>query len=194
MPHTGRHRWRLFLLALIFALRVTRAPAQVVTLATISDTVRRADGGYASGTLLISWPAFTTATGATVAAGNKGVTLGTNGSFAAQLAADAGATPAGTVYTVVYQLTDGTVKSEAWSVGTSSPETISQVRTLAGTPAPQSQVATQQYVNAALAKVVHLSGSETITGSKQFTVSPVLPTPSQSGSGCKQSVRRRFRR
>jgi hypothetical protein len=127
-----------FLWALIFALRVTRAPAQVVTLATISDTVRRADGGYASGTLLISWPAFTTATGATVAAGNKGVTLGTNGSFAAQLAADAGATPAGTVYTVVYQLTDGTVKSEAWSVGTSLPETISQVRTLAGTPAPQS--------------------------------------------------------
>jgi len=36
-------------------------------------------------------------------------------------------------------------------------------------------------VNAALATVVHLSGTETITGAKQFSVSPVLPTPSQSG-------------
>src|SRR5205823_807031 len=29
--------------------------------------------------------------------------------------------------------------------------------------------------------VVHLSGTETITGSKQFTVAPTVPTPTQSG-------------
>ena len=62
------------------------------------------------GPCLVSWPAFTTAaSGATVAAGNKNVTLGPNGSFTAQLAPNAGATPAGTIYTVTYQLTDVTV-------------------------------------------------------------------------------------
>jgi hypothetical protein len=38
---------------------------------TVSDTVFRADGSPASGTLLISWPAFTTADGHTVAAGEQ---------------------------------------------------------------------------------------------------------------------------
>jgi len=147
----------------------------------VSDSVFRADGSPASGTLLISWPAFTTADGHTVAAGNKSVALGSNGSLTVQLAPNAGATPAGTTYLVTYQLSDGTVKSENWSVGATSPETISQVRTLVGTSTPLTQVATQQYVNSALANVVHLSGTETITGSKQFTVSPVLPTPSQAG-------------
>ncbi|HEY8671604.1 MAG TPA: hypothetical protein VIL63_12230, partial [Terriglobales bacterium] len=116
-----------------------------------------------------------------MAAGNKSVALGANGSLTVQLAPNAGATPAGTVYTVTYQLADATVKTENWSVGATSPETISAVRTLAGTSTPLAQAATQQYVNSALANVVHLSGSETITGAKQFTVSPVLPTPSQSG-------------
>jgi len=183
MLHASRRRWRLFYLRLgcVFLALVGQGIAQGPTLTTVSDTVYRADGSPASGTLLISWPAFTAASGATVAAGNNHVTLGTNGSFSAQLAPNAGATPAGTVYSVTYQLTDGTVKTENWSIGTSSPETISQVRTLAGTTTQLAQAATQQYVNAQLATVVHLSGSETITGSKQFSVSPTLPTPSQSG-------------
>jgi len=182
MLHASRRRWRLFCLRLGFVLfALWRATAQGPTLTTVSDTVYRADGSPAAGTLLISWPPFTTASGATVAAGNNHVTLGTNGSFSAQLAPNSGATPAGTVYTVTYQLTDGTVKTENWSIGTTSPETISQVRTLAGATTPLAQAATQQYVNAQLATVVHLSGTETITGAKQFTVPPILPTPSQSG-------------
>jgi hypothetical protein len=182
MSHASRRRWRLFCLSLLAAaLAVPPVESQGPTLTTISDTVYRADGGLASGVLLIAWPAFNTASGATVAAGNRSVTLGTNGTMTVQLAPNAGATPGGTVYTVVYQLTDGTVKIEYWSVGTTSPVTIAQVRTLAGTTTLGSQFATQQYVNAQLASVVHLSGTETITGSKQFSLSPVLPTPSQAG-------------
>ena len=187
MLHAGRRNGRHFCLALSLALALAlvswaiQARAQTPALATVSDTVFRADGSPASGTLLISWPAFTTADGHTVAAGNKSVALGTNGSLTVQLAPDAGATPSGTTYLVTYQLSDATVKTENWSVGSTSPETISQVRTLVGTSTPLTQIATQQYVNSALANVVHLSGSETITGGKQFTVSPVLPTPSQSG-------------
>ncbi len=183
MLQASRRRWRLFYLHLgctLLAL-VARGTAQGPPLTTVSDIVFRADGSPAAGTLLISWPAFTAAGGATVAAGNNHVNLGANGSFTAQLAPNTGATPAGTVYTVTYQLNDGTVKTENWSVGTASPETISQVRTLAGTTTQLAQAATQQYVNAQLATVVHLSGTETITGTKQFSVPPTLPTPSQSG-------------
>src|SRR5690349_12669262 len=181
MLQASRRRWRLFYLGMSCMCLAWHALAQSPTLTTVSDIVYRADGSPAAGTILISWPPFTTASGATVAAGNTNIALGTSGSFSAQLAPNAGATPAGTVYTVTYQLTDGTVKTENWSIGTASPETISQVRTLAGTTTQLAQAATQQYVNAQLATVVHLSGSETITGAKQFAVSPVLPTPSQSG-------------
>lgn len=58
MLHAGRRQWRLFCLGLTIALAVARASAQTPTLTTISDTVYRADGNTASGTLLISWPAF----------------------------------------------------------------------------------------------------------------------------------------
>lgn len=178
MPHASRRSWRLFYLALSVAVSVPLA-AQGPALTTISDTVFRANGDPATGTLLISWPAFTTADNAAVAAGSLSVTLAPDGGFNAQLAPNAGASPAGTVYTVVYQLSDGTVKTERWSVGASSPETIAQVRILPGNPGGQSQFATQQYVDSALANVVHLSGTETITGSKQFTVSPTVPAPTQ---------------
>ncbi len=122
-----------------------------------------------------------TADGHAVAAGNKSVILGAGGTFSAQLAPNLGATPAGVVYTVVYQLSDATVKTENWSVGTTSPETIAQVRAVLGTSTASGQLATEQFVNSALANVVHLTGTETITGAKQFTVAPTVPTPTQSG-------------
>ena len=61
------------------------------------------------------------------------------------------------------------------------------MRTLVGLPAPVGQFATQQYVNAALANVVHLNGTETITGIKQFTVSPTVPTPSQGAQAASKA-------
>ena len=42
----------------------------------VVDTVYRADGTTAKGTVLISWPAFTTADGKAVAAGSLSVQLG----------------------------------------------------------------------------------------------------------------------
>ncbi len=63
------------------------------TLTTISDTVYRADGTAAAGTVLISWPAFQTVGGEVVAAGNQSVTIGTGGSFTTQLVPNVGATP-----------------------------------------------------------------------------------------------------
>jgi len=172
--------WLFLLLAGLVALTVS---AQTLPTTTISDTVYRADGTTAEGTLLISWPEFTTASSGAVAAGNTSVTLGTGGSLSVGLVPNANATPANTVYTVVYQLDDGTVKTEYWIVPTNSPTTISAVRTTLGAGNSASQMATQQYVNTALAgkandaAVVHLSGTETVVGLKQFTVPPALPTP-----------------
>ena len=69
----------------------------------VSDTVYRADGTPASGTVLISWPAFTTKDAKPVAAGTKSVTLGTGGALLVDLVPNAGATPSGSYYQVVFQ-------------------------------------------------------------------------------------------
>jgi len=183
---TGMVSLRVLLSALALALLSlsTTLQAQGPALTTISDTVYRADGTTASGTVLISWPTFESAAGDAVAAGNLAVTIGPLGAFTAQLVPNVGATPAGTLYVAVFQLDDGTVRTEYWSVPTTSPVTIAEVLTTPGTGLGN-LAATQEYVNAAIAPlavdatVVHLAGTETITGTKQFTASPLLPAPVQ---------------
>lgn len=84
-------------------------------LTTITDTVYYANGSKAQGTLLISWPAFTTATQNVVAAGSLAVQLGADGAFTASLAPTTGSTPTGVYYTVVYQLNEGGSFFQEWS-------------------------------------------------------------------------------
>jgi hypothetical protein len=185
---TAREVAICFLLVLVSCSVTTNLQAQTLTTTTISDTVYRADGTTASGTVLIFWPSFVSAAGEAVAAGNLTVTIGTLGAFTAQLVANVGASPAGTYYVAVFQLDDGTVRREYWSVPTTSPTTIAAVLATPGTGLAN-QAVTQQYVDAAVAglavdaTVVHLAGTETITGSKQFTVPPALPTPVGSNDG-----------
>ena len=132
--------------------------------------------------MLISWPSFQTAEGDAVAAGNLAVAIGPGGAFSAQLVPNLGASPAGTYYVVVFQLDDGTVRTEYWAVPATSPTTIAAVLTTPGTGLGN-LAATQDYVNGAVANraldtaVVHLAGTETITGTKQFAVPPALPSP-----------------
>src|SRR5208282_6931512 len=165
------------MLALLMGITLsTPLQAQGPALTTVSSTVYRADGTAASGTVLISWPSFQTAEGDAVAAGNLAVTIGPLGAFTAQLVPNVGASPAGTYYVVVFQLDDGTVRTEYWAVPATSPTTIAAVVTTPGTGL-ENLVATQQYVDAVNATVVHLAGTETITGTKQFTAPPSLPTP-----------------
>jgi len=153
---------------------------------TVADTVYLADGTPAQGTLIITWPAFVTASGAAVAAGNTNVTLATNGVLSVALVPNAGATPAGVYYTVVYQIGPGEVKTEYWVVPTTSPANLAAVRTTPGAGQAQPAVSTQ-YVNSALATkandnaVVHLAGTETISGAKTFSAAPNVPTPTSAG-------------
>jgi hypothetical protein len=62
---------------------------------TVSDTVYNASGAPATGTVLVSWSAFTTASGASVPAGNTSSTIGANGALSIALAPNAGAMPIG---------------------------------------------------------------------------------------------------
>ena len=183
---TQNQIWVGLLLVVTMAVSLPKTvEAQGPAVTTISGPVYRADGTAASGMALISWPSFQTAAGDTVTAGNQSVTIGAGGAFTAQLVPNAGASPAGTLYVVVFQLDDGTVRTEYWSVPTTSPATIAGVRTTPGTGLGNS-VVTQQYVDAAVANraldssVVHLAGSETITGTKQFSIPPSLPQPTGS--------------
>jgi hypothetical protein len=167
------------LMALTFS---TSLQAQGPALATISVTVCRAEGTAASGMVLISWPSFQTAEGDAVAAGNLSVTIAPLGAFTAQLVPNVEASPAGTYYVVVLQLDDGTVRTEYWAVPATSPTTIAAVLTTPGTGLGN-LAATQQDVNMAVATraldatVVHLAGTETMTGTKPFAVPPALPAP-----------------
>jgi len=181
----ARRQTRRLLVLLPWLFVSTLAAAQGPPTTQIVDTVYRADGSPAGGTLLISWPEFTTANNQAVAAGKTSVDLGAGGALSVALIPNADATPLNTLYTVVYQLNDGSVKTEYWMVPTTSPTTLAAVRTVLGATSSVSQMATQQYVNNALNgkanddAVVHLSGNETINGIKQFAVAPNLPAPAQ---------------
>ena len=156
----------------------TGVEAEGPALTTISDTVYRADGKAASGTALISWPSFQTAGGEVVAAGKQSIRIGTGGAFVAQLAPNAGATPMGSYYVVVFQLDDGTVRTEYWSVPTTSPVTIAAVRTTPGTGLAN-MVATKQYVDQAVANVGEGSyvskAGDTMTGPLTLAGAPAAP-------------------
>jgi hypothetical protein len=167
-------------------------PQSGPALTSVSDTVYMADGSTAQGILIITWPAFVTASGAAVAPGMLNVTLGANGALNVGLVPNAGATPAGVYYTVVYQLQPSEVRTEYWVVPTVSPADLAQVRTTPGS-GTAAQPVSMQYVNTALAgkandnAVVHLAGAETVTGAKTFSTSPNVPTPVNTGDVANKS-------
>ncbi len=183
MERTRRPLGRLFLLLAMFLVTFPTMLQAAPSTTTIADVVYRADGTPASGVLIISWPAFSTSDGAAVGAGTQSVTLGAGGTLSVQLVPNLNASPANTVYSVTYQLSDGTTKTEYWTVGTTSPTTIAAVRIVLGATSSATQMATRQYVDAAVAgkaldsSVVHVSGTETIAGTKQFSVAPSVPAP-----------------
>ena len=89
---------------------LVRADSPAKTL--INDVIYRADGTPASGTLLVSWPAFTTQEGKAVAAGTRGVKIGPTGGVSIELVPNEGATPAGTYYKVTLKLDEAVSQRE----------------------------------------------------------------------------------
>src|SRR5258706_6307412 len=93
-----RRPWGRLFLCLISLMIAVRLEATGPTLTTITDVVYRADGSAASGTMVITWPNFSTADNKAVAAGDLSITIGAGGVITVALAPNAGSTPAGTYY------------------------------------------------------------------------------------------------
>jgi hypothetical protein len=86
--------------------------AQGVSTTTVQGTVYLASGQAGAGTLVVSWPAFTTAAGQAIAADSLTVTIPSNGAVSVSLAPNVGALPAGQYYTAVFYMSDGTVSTQ----------------------------------------------------------------------------------
>ena len=164
MLQVGCRRVRLLSLGLVLMLMVEVSSAATPATTRISDTVYRADGAPAAGTVLISWPSFTTGDNSPVAAGVKSIQLGSQGALSVDLVPNAGAIPAGTLYKVIYKLNDGTTATEFWSVGTSSPTTIGSIRTTPGS-GTASSIVSREYVDTEVAgKLVTRSSGNLFDG------------------------------
>jgi trimeric autotransporter adhesin len=180
-------RWGLTLVTAMIALlgACYGAAAQVAT-TTIQDTVYRADGTPANGTVVVTWPTFTTAAGQAVAAGNTSLTLGPNGALSVSLTANVGATPAGSYYTAVLHLDDGTTSQQYWVVPVSgTPVTLATIESQVLPTSVAMQTASKQYVDQAIAQIsggttqtttyVPTTGG-TMTGPLVLPGDPVTPT------------------
>jgi hypothetical protein len=150
------NRWRMLAgvaaLALVAAVLPIRVSAQVAT-TTVQGTVYRADGSAATGTLLVSWPAFSTATNQAVAAGSITATIGQDGFVSLNLAPNQGAYPAGTYYTAVYHLNDGTVSKEYWVVPAAATTTISTIRAQLAPATIAVQPVSKAYVDSSISAI-----------------------------------------
>jgi trimeric autotransporter adhesin len=164
MMHWKPRGWTLIgmvLLAIPGAMTVMKVAAAMQTVSTgtiattqVTDTVFRGDGTAATGTVIVSWQAFTTANGESVPSGTTSATI-TAGALSLQLIPNAGSTPMGTYYTAVYHLDDGTVSREFWVVPVS--QVPVQVSAIESTVLPTSvamQTVSKNYVDTAIAAAV----------------------------------------
>lgn len=176
---SGMRWWAVTAVVVVLTLMLTvlplRANAQVAT-TTVQGTVYRADGTAASGTLLVSWPAFSTAANQEIAAGSISTTIGPNGFASLNLAPNSGAYPAGTYYTAVYHLNDGTVSREYWVVPAVASTAISSVRAQLAPATVAIQDVSKSYVDDSIAAItgnyVPLAGG-TMSGPLQLSNDPV---------------------
>jgi len=151
----------MLLLAIPGAMTVMKIPAaaqstsgSAIATTQVTDTIYRADGSPAAGTVIVSWQAFTTASGQAVPSGTTSATI-TNGALNLQLIPNAGSTPMGTYYTAVYHLDDGSVSREFWVVPVSQfAVLVSAIRSTVLPTSVAMQTVSKSYVDTAIAAAV----------------------------------------
>ncbi len=126
------------------------ACAQTISTTSVQGTVYLANGAPGSGTLQLSWPAFTTASGNAIAAGRTSTTIGTDGFVSVNLVPNLGSSPAGLFYTAVYNMSDGSASTEYWVVPAAAQATVAQVRAQVMPAAQAVQAVTKSYVDQAI--------------------------------------------
>jgi hypothetical protein len=156
----------------------SKAPAQAVSTTTVQGTVYLANGQPGTGTLVVSWPSFTTANGQLVAADSATVPIAPDGFVSVNLAANLGASPAGLYYTAVYYMSDGTTNTQYWVVPATAQATLGQVQAQL-MPATQAvQAVNKAYVDQAIAAVsgsLLTASGGTLSGPLTLCCDPTLP-------------------
>jgi len=153
----------------------------------VQDTLYRADGSVATGTVTIRWSGFSTSTGEAVPAGQLTMATDASGGISIPLIPNTGSSPAGSYYRVVIKLKDGTTSEEQWVVPAATTTTVSAIRAKVVPQAVAAQFVGRDYVDTAMSKLstttlVHLTGAETINGAKTFVNSPEVPAPVDAGA------------
>ena len=173
-----RARWIVCMALLLGWMGNRAAMAQGVTTTTVQGTVYLADGTPGSGTLLVSWPAFTTASNQAVAAGNTVVTIGADGFLSVNLAPNLGANPAGLYYTAVFHLSDGTVDTQFWVVPAAASATLAAVQAKLMPAAQAVQTVSKSYVDQAISELAGsllTANGGTLTGPLTLCCDPTTP-------------------
>ena len=178
------------LLALMTGYGVSLAAQSPLPTTTVQDTVYNASGAPASGTVLVSWGAFTTSAGAAIPAGTTSASIGSNGALSITLAPNAGATPIGSYYTATFHLSDGTTSRQYWVVPLTVPGGGSaKLAAIQNQVLPTSvamQTVSKAYVDNAIAAAVTgtpattaspyvLKAGDTMTGPLVLPADPVSP-------------------
>jgi len=194
MMHCKPKGWTLIgmlLLAMSGVMTLMKVTAQQPSESTpattqVTDTVFRADGTPAMGSVIVSWQAFTTANGQAVPSGTTSATV-TSGALSLQLVSNAGSMPIGTYYTAVYHLDDGSVSREFWVVPVSQfPVPVKTVRSTVLPTSVAMQTVSKIYVDTAIAAAITghplddstpfvLKAGDTMTGPLVLPGDPTTP-------------------
>jgi hypothetical protein len=164
-----------WVMGLLLLMCGERSRAQAVTTTTVQGTVFLANGAPGSGTLLVSWPAFTTTTNQAVAAGRTTVQIGADGFVSVDLAPNLGANPAAAsaslaqvraklmpaaqaVQTVSKAYVDGAIAELQSSLLTASGGTLTGPLILCCDPTTPLMAADKHYVDEAVAGGIGSTG------------------------------------
>jgi len=159
----------LLLIELCLMVLGSVAHSQTFSTTTVEGTVYLANGQPGTGTLVVSWPSFTTASGQMVTADSMTAAIAPDGFVSVNLAANQGSTPAGLYYTAIFYLSDGSVNTQYWVVPTGISATLGQVQARL-MPATQAiQAASKTYVDQA---ITALAGSA-LTASGGTLIGPL---------------------
>jgi hypothetical protein len=174
-------RWMGLLSAAVCLMGMVQgnaAQAQAVSTTTVQGTVYLANGQPGTGTLVVSWPSFTTASGLLVAADSATVAIAPDGFVSVNLAPNQGATPAGQYYTAVYYLSDGTTNTQYWVVPAAAQATLAQVQAQLMPAAQAVQTVSKTYVDQAIAELTGsllTASGGTLSGPLTLCCDPTQP-------------------
>jgi hypothetical protein len=154
------------------------AIAQSIATTTVQGTVYLANGQPGTGSVNVSWPAFTTAGNQAVAAGRLTVSIGTDGFLSVNLTPNLGATPSGLYYTAVYHLSDGSTNTEYWVVPAAAQASLGSVRAQLMPAAQAVHTVSKAYVDQAIAELTEsllTASGGTLSGPLYLNGDPTQP-------------------